>query len=373
MFRNLKLEKYRSFESYELSGLTRVNLLVGKNNCGKTSILEAVNLLVSEGNPAVIEQCADRRGEMNLREDAESSYNLDMVPDVSHLFLGRVIEPEIGFHLSSDDAIRSLSIEVVDVEDVTENADHQDIREMLSLFEEDESEALALVTKINGRSMTPFLPVDQDGSVLAMPRPRRMRLKKTSVTPPVQFVTAESLYPESMRSAWDRVIADGRESDVVDAMRILDEELDTIHFLTRGLFRGSSSRAGILIGLRTGGQRVPLGSCGDGMRRLLALSLSLIRAAGGFLLIDEIDTGLHWTAMEETWRLIVTAARKSNVQVFATTHSYDCVRGLASLVESFPDLAPEVSIQKIDRLLRQAVSLDAEKMRIALAQDMEVR
>ena len=172
MFRNLKLEKYRSFESYELSGLTRVNLLVGKNNCGKTSILEAVDLLVSEGSPAVIEQCADRRGEMNLREDAESSYNLDLVPDVSHLFLGRVIEPEVGFHLSSDDAIRSLSIEVADVEVVTENADDQDIGEMLSLFDEDESEVLALVTRINGRSVTPFLPVDQDGSVLAMP-PRR--------------------------------------------------------------------------------------------------------------------------------------------------------------------------------------------------------
>jgi energy-coupling factor transporter ATP-binding protein EcfA2 len=372
MFRNLKLEQYRSFESYELSGLTRVNLLVGKNNCGKTSILEAVNLLVSEGSPAVIEQCADRRGEMNLREDAESSYNLDMVPDVSHLFLGRVIEPEVGFHLCSDDATRSLSIEIADVEDVTENADHQDIGEMLSLFDEDESEALALVTRINGQSVTPFLPVDQDGSVLAMP-PRRKRPKKISATPPVQFVTAESLYPASMRSAWDSVLADGRESDVIDAMRILDEELDTIHFLTRGVFRGSSERSGVLIGLRTGGQRVPLGSCGDGMRRLLALSLSLIRAADGFLLIDEIDTGLHWTAMEETWRLIVTAARRSNVQVFATTHSYDCVRGLASLVDSLPDLAADVSIQKIDRLLNEAVSLDAEKIRIAVAQDMEVR
>ena len=372
MFRNLKLKKYRSFESYELGGLTRVNLLVGKNNCGKTSILEAINLLVSGGSFSVLEQCAGRRGEMNLREDAESPYNLE-VPDISQLFFGRVVEPGTGLHLSSDDSIRSLSIEIADVEDVTEHADYKEIGQKLSLFEDDAGDALALITKINGRAMTPFLPVAEDGSVVAMPRSRRMRLKNTPAMPIVQFVTAESLYTESMRGAWDKILADGRESDVIDAMRILDGELDTIHFLTQGGFRGSSERAGVLIGFRTGGQRVPLGSCGDGMRRLLALSLSLIRSADGFLLIDEIDTGLHWTAMEETWRLIVTAARQSNVQVFATTHSYDCVRGLASLVESLPDVAPDVSIQKIDRLLSKAVGLDAEQIRIAIDQDMEVR
>ena len=373
MFRNLKLIQYRSFESYELGGLTRVNLLVGKNNCGKTSILEAINLLVSGGSPSVLEQCADRRGEMNLRDDTDPPYDLEVVPDISQLFFGRVVEPGTGLHLSSEDLMRSLSIEIADVEDVTIDDDYKEIGEKLSLFEEDASDALALVTKINGREMTPFLPVAENGSVLAMPRSRRMRLRNTPARPIVQFVTVESLYTESMRGAWDKILADGRESDVIDAMRILDGELDTIHFLTQGGFRGSSERAGVLIGFRTGGQRVPLGSCGDGMRRLLALALSLIRAADGFLLIDEIDTGLHWTAMEETWRLIVTAARQANVQVFATTHSYDCVRGLASLVESLPDVAPDVSIQKIDRLLSKAVSLDAEQIRIAIDQDMEVR
>ena len=61
MIRNLKLEKYRGFDSYELTELSRVNLLVGKNNCGKTSILEAIDLFVSEGHPSVLEQCADRQ------------------------------------------------------------------------------------------------------------------------------------------------------------------------------------------------------------------------------------------------------------------------------------------------------------------------
>ena len=63
MLRNLKLEKYRSFDEYELSNLSRVNLLVGKNDCGKTSILEAIHFLVSRGDPMVLAECAGRRGE----------------------------------------------------------------------------------------------------------------------------------------------------------------------------------------------------------------------------------------------------------------------------------------------------------------------
>ena len=96
MIRNLKLEKYRGFDSYELTELSRVNLLVGKNNCGKTSILEAIDLFVSEGHPSVLEQCADRRGEMDLRENADSRYDLDRVPNVSHLILWPCLQTGSG-------------------------------------------------------------------------------------------------------------------------------------------------------------------------------------------------------------------------------------------------------------------------------------
>ena len=109
------------------------------------------------------------------------------------------------------------------------------------------------------------------------------------------------------------------------------------------------------------------------MRRLLALSLALIQAANGVLLIDEIDTGLHWTVMEDMWRLVIDTARKSSVQVFATTHSQDCIRGLASLVESRSDLASEVCVHKIERLLDKAVRFDANDVQAAVDRNIEVR
>ena len=234
---------------------------------------------------------------------------------------------------------------------------------------------LPLFLKIEGNASKnlPPIPVTETGSLLNSRRLRFLSHRSEGAsTPPVQFVTPDSLNPIPMRAIWDTVLTEGRESEVINAMKIMESDLDSIHFLTSDVSRRQYGRSGVLLGFGGDGRRVPLGSYGDGMRRLLALSLSLIRTANGFLLVDQIDRGLHWTVMEDMWRLVVATARESSVQVFATTHSYDCVRGLASLVNSRPEFAPDVSIHKIGSLDR-AVSLDADQIRVAVDQDIEVR
>ena len=105
-----------------------------------------------------------------------------------------------------------------------------------------------------------------------------------------------------------------------------------------------------------------------------AFSLALACTGGGApLLIDEIDTGLHYSIMGDLWEMVVEMARRNNVQVFATTHSLDCVRGLAWLCEHHPDLGDDVSLQTIDPDLEESVASDARGIRIAVEQDIEVR
>ena len=93
----------------------------------------------------------------------------------------------------------------------------------------------------------------------------------------------------------------------------------------------------------------------------------------GVLLIDEVDTGLHYSIMGDMWLLVVEAARQNNIQVFLTTHSLDCVRGLAWLCRNHPELGEEVSLQKIEANLNESVSLNADEIQIAVDQDLEVR
>ena len=379
MLRTLELEGYRGFESFRLSDLKRVNLLVGKNNCGKTSILEAMEFLVSKGDPSVLTRSADRRGETGFQDVAEPSgpYRPDLYPDVSHLFFGRHMAPGVSFRISTNEGFGIVLVELLSLPDVENEISNRGPgnAQQTTLFDDDVDPESALGFRISGSVLDwiPIFPVTDNGLLLLSKsvRFRRPRFVAVSGVPPVEFLTPDSLQLGSMRAMWDKVLAEGREPEVINAMKLLESDLDSIHFLTGDGYRRTSG--GVLVGFGKSSRRVPLGSLGDGMRRLLALSLSLVRTGNGFLLIDEIDTGLHFTVMEEMWKLVVTTALESNVQVVATTHSYDCIQGLAALLESTPELAPEVSVQKIERSLAEAVSLNAEQIRVAVRQDIEVR
>ena len=379
MLRTLELQGFRGFESFRLSGLKRVNLLVGKNNCGKTSILEAMDFLVSKGDPFVLTRSAHRRGETGLHEVAEPSgpYRPDLLPDVSHLFFGRCMDPGVSLRISSNEDFGMLLVELLSLPDVESEISSRDAGnvQQTSLFDDELEPEPALGLRISGNvsNWIPIFPVTESGLLMMSKsiRFRRSRSVIASGVPPVEFLTPDSLQPGSMRVIWDKVLAEAREPEVITAMKLLESDLDSIHFLTGDAYRRTSG--GVLVGFGKSSRRVPLGSLGDGMRRLLALSLSLVRTGNGFLLIDEIDTGLHFSVMEEMWKLVVTTALESNVQVVATTHSYDCIQGLAALLESTPEFAPEVSVQKVERSLAEAVSLDAEQIRVAVRQDIEVR
>ena len=372
MIRNLKLKNYRSFDEYELSDLSRVNLLVGRNDCGKTSILEAIHFLVSRGDPEVLAGCAARRGEgTDVAPRGASPSPADpgsrprqARPSIARFFYGHRFGPDEAFRISSDGCGRvSVQVRLHD--------------ESLTLADDRDPPVFDLLIRSSTLDKPFGIPVTETGYMVNY-RQHRFQgpwLDRASPTPSVQFVTLESLDGEALREAWDTALKEGREAEAIEAVRLMHEDLESIVVLTSDSSRTGSGRAGVLLGFGGTGrrERVPLGSYGDGMHRLLALSLALIQAADGVLLIDEIDTGLHWTVLEDMWRLVIETARKSSMQVFATTHSYDCIRGLAALVASRPDLAGDVSIHKIGRSIRKAVHLDAERMQVAVEQNIEVR
>ena len=365
MLKTLEISGFRSFKSYKLTDLTTVNLIVGMNNSGKTSVLEAIHLLASGGHPSAFSDVTQRRGELPPPYRAHFSE-----VSISHLFFGHECQPGARFDLASDYGQRELSATVQTLEEVGEEAHNWKIRSRDRLRDAPDSEEFvpAFGLRIAGQvdEQIAVLPLADDGTVqlrLFSPRPMRTGTAGT----PVLVVDLSTGFGD-VSNIWDRILANGREKEIVEDMRLLLPDIDSIHFLT-----GMVRREVILVGLRGRGRRMPIGSYGDGLRRLLELRLNLEAAANGFLLIDEIDTGLHWTIMEDLWRLLVEVAKKSNVQIFATTHSLDCIKGLGSLMRSQPDLAGDVSIQKMHVDLEQAVSFRGEQIRIAVEQDMEVR
>ncbi len=348
MLKALNLRQYRGFESYQLADLARVNLLVGKNNVGKTSIIEAVELLLSGGSVHALSESVRRRNEFGR--------GMRHALDISHIFHGHQCTPGACFDLSGSRNRPRLRGKIVALEEV----DKTEMRVWQPWIHhpDEESEAgFGLRLFLDGQPPI-VLPVAENGLLISGPWAR------SQGNGHVNFL---NLNLSSMQSAWNAIVEARLEEEIFKAMHILMPTIDSIHFLV------GDRQEGILIGREGAALRLPIGSYGDGMRRLLAISLALVGTQNGCLLIDEIDTGLHWTVMEDMWRLVVEAAQRYSVQVFATTHSYDCIRGLGSLIQSRPDLSELVAIQKVHRSLEKAVCIPGEDIPIVAEQDIEVR
>jgi len=375
MLTSLRMKGYRGFRDYGVGGLARVNLLVGRNNCGKTSILEAVHLLASEADPEVLMQIAEQRGEIVVTSDGREPHRrTSPTPTCTHFFHGHHFRRGVQFEIRSKDGFGET---VGTIKHVTELDQQQ---QFFFARGEDRFQAelaLVMTNKHGDEAAPPFIvPLTDEGAPLgkgAVTRSKMARYGDAENGLPVVFIPPASLMAESMSNMWDGILKDRRELEIFHAMRILEPDLEDIIFLSGKTAYSSTGPAGIVAAFRGTTRREPLGSHGDGMRRLLAISLALSQARNGVFLIDEIDTGRHYSIMGDMWRLVVEAAERSDVQVFATTHSLDCVRGLAWLCDNYPALAKDVSVQKIEPTLDESVTLDAGELMVAVDQEIEVR
>ncbi len=380
VFGGLRLENYRGFENYLLSDLARVNLLVGKNNCGKTSILEAVQILASQGDPRILANIAVQRGETVTGVGRDRS----TYPDISHLFQGHHFRVGIHFRITAGIGSEGVSVRAVESDNLDE-AQQFLFKEMArnrrsavrrSPLVGPEPNFAVLIESSSARKSPTALPVTQNGTLIFDIYDSQIddfSDRQRESTTPIRSITAESLELSSMREMWNKVLSESREGEVVQSLKILEPDVADIFLLSSSDYDGWG-RSKFLVGFEDQKRkRIPLGSFGEGMRRMLALSLSLNQAQGGILLVDEIDTGLHYSILGDMWLLVVNAAIQYDLQVFATTHSLDCIRGLAWLCENHPELAGEVSVQKIDRRLDEAVALDSDEIQLAVDQNLEVR
>ena len=112
---------------------------------------------------------------------------------------------------------------------------------------------------------------------------------------------------------------------------------------------------------------------GEGIGRLLTLLLAISEAKGGLVMIDEIETGFHYSILSDVWRAIGQMAREANVQIFATTHSWECLKAAH---ESYSQSdAYDFRLHRLDRENSDVTltAYDREMIKTALASGMELR
>ena len=211
----------------------------------------------------------------------------------------------------------------------------------------------------------PFLkiPAGRDCSVPGRP------LRSRDLLEPYQFITANGVDYAHLATLWDAVTLTPKEDDIVEALRILEPAVERLSFTSK-----RTSSGGVLVKLRNTAVPVPLSSMGDGMHRILNLVMSATTAQNGVLLVDEIDTGLYHGAQTDVWRLLIGIAQRLDVQVFATTHSWDCVAAFQEALAQSPgtDEGLLFRLEPTGEDVRP-VKYSQEELAIVVRQAIEVR
>jgi hypothetical protein len=232
----------------------------------------------------------------------------------------------------------------------------------------------------NDHSIEFSYPLTAGGGLLSSSFFRRAPTREFP-TAKARFVTTASLTVEETISLLENIVLTPEEGLLVQALQIIDPSIE--RFAPVGGERPSErggrvpasvgQKGGVYIKRSGTKPRLPIGTMGDGIWRMLGLAAALVGAEGGILLVDEIDTGLHYSVMERMWLLVTQAAKRLGVQVFATTHSRDCFESLASVVAN-PNHEPNsISIQRIDKDRKRSVAYSEDEIVAAAAREIEVR
>jgi AAA domain, putative AbiEii toxin, Type IV TA system len=375
MLRELTIENYRCFDRLQVKDLAQVNLIVGKNNVGKTSFLEAIYLILArnksiallkllsardltyerhfDGEPAI--QNAYPINELfNRKIPAQSSvlaFSVEAEAEKNTLYLSGTLEPWTWNFSSYFDSKPAFGLGLED-------------REVKHLNNGDQS------ADQDTHSM--YLPISDDHIAYSNVFDTAIYNNKPDKINDVggcYFISSKGLGFRELGILWDEIHLTVDEDYVEQAMQLIEPDLQRIGFTTR-----QTSMSGIRVKMKNHDTPVPLSSLGEGMRRILGLAMSLAITRSGYLIIDEIDMGLHYQTQTDMWRLVLETAKRLNVQVFATTHSWDSITAFQSALEEMED----PTIGKLIRLdargdQLRAIEYKAEELEIAVSHGIEVR
>lgn len=367
MILSLDVDGFRCFKRLNVKPLGRVNLFIGLNNSGKSSLLEAVNTLVRLGEPAAMKGPMARRRELVANgKDFYGNPVFDL--DLRRLFFGHTLEVGSRFELKSNetDSSRLVRFEVAEV------YRGPTIDERGNVLPREPTENY-LGVEINGEKTDRFTSSNRFklSRLGGMPADWQHR-KALEALERVEFVGTDSTSIEYVAEGWSQIALTPHEEIVDQALRLVAPSFDRLSYVQQ-----SGAIAGTFLAkLNEFPQPVPIGSMGEGIWRMLTIIIALVRAKDGFLLVDEIDTGLHHSIIADVWKIVLSTAEKLNVQVFATTHSLDCIRGLAQICRD--DLAEDgsedrISMHRIERDKPESIHYRERQIVIAAERGIETR
>ena len=366
---DLSIEGFRGIETLSIPRLGRVTLLTGRNSVGKTTVLDAVRVYAARGHPSVLSELLESREEVSVATDEDG--DRIFVADFAALFHGWDVSRCDRISIGPKSGKDQLMIKETSLSD--EQASRLEKLLPVSVVDS-HTQAFKIVFQDTEQVLPWLLPTQGAAVYRRVGRYPFWRLFDEA-QPPFGKIGCESLGPgllgnNEIARFWDAIALTDDEDRAMRALElILGNDVGRVAVI------GDDRRYGrrVAVKLRSQARPVPLKSLGDGALRLFGVALALANSRDGFLLIDEAENGIHYSVQRDFWRMVLETAHANNVQVLATTHSFDCVRGFAQAITECEGI--EGALVRLERKDEEIweVEYSEKDLKVAAEQRIEVR
>lgn len=320
-FDELLISNFRGIDHAELKELKYVNLIVGQNNSGKTSILEAIFVLSGMSNPGLLHTVNNIRG-LQLKTDNDFKYifnNLNLTKPIS---LNGIVS---GVKRSAKISIYKDNKQSIYPFESSSNSFESTILTLQNQIKD--IDGLKISFKNNGED-------EQD--VYISLKSHAVELSETykeALT--LKYLNSQPISNKGINLA--SIIKKKKTKDIVDILSQIEPNLRDIQILDDNSIYCDIGKEELL----------PISIMGDGIIKTLSVLSSMYETQGGVLLIDEVENGLHYSSIAVFWKAIIMLAKQLDVQVIATTHSYEALGVLSDVMKESNET--EIAMYRIEK------------------------
>ena len=326
--KQINIEKYKCFSEFSAEEFKRVNLISGKNNVGKTAFLEALYTNVNAVNiPAMIHgfifQYLIRHRTENTFKTTDAQKVYESIKNPTTPFKTNSNVNSMSFSWKNTDTVREYEITI---KGVTKKISDSDL-------------------DIGSIANNYTLP-DKKVCYIASVRDDQLDI--------IRSFTA--------------IQTKDREPDVNKFIQEFDESIENVKII------GGDSLEFKVIGADGNSSYRNIREFGDGLRHYITIISDLFMAEGAYLFIDELDNGIHYSSLDQLWEIILTLSKELNVQVFATTHSRECIESYNRVAQKLEDKDISfTTLVKNKEKVVQAIVRDYELFTNSMHDEREVR
>jgi AAA15 family ATPase/GTPase len=313
MIESLRVANFRCYSSLKLTGLKRINIVVGANSSGKTTLLESLFMVAGASAPNAAFQ---------LRALRQLGGQLQFVSDPSS-YQGLW---EDLFHWYKLDQI--ISIEAT--------GSSQDSRSLLVYYDDSSNQLLPFGSQSVPSAFFPQINFEwkrgNENAVLVKPKitPKGLEFDgaSTEYFPLILFGPHASNTPDENARRFSALSRDGKSDSVIDALRREFSFLDSLSI------EYASNMPSVFATVKGNSKKLPVGLLSDGINKLLSILLGIASFSRGTVLIDQIEDGFYFDRLRSIWEIIYSFAVLHNVQIFVTTHSRECLESMLPVVKA---------------------------------------